>query len=186
MAKTEGNYQPPTELVRIAKAAFAGSFWQSSGNDRTSLFAVLFDSFLQPVFEGTRLRAPESTNALSRGSFSDDLQLEVSPAAGASSSPDNCEFYPPRDCGARRADYAFQLAAASFNGDKSIWESEKHETNGDLELVVRGRTDVSSVVDHAGCRGIAEGMIYRRRPLFAPRDHHSRSPLVSLFLDSPN
>src|SRR6266852_310747 len=82
-AKIEANYQPPTDQVRLAKAAFAGSLLtREQGRDR-GFIEVLFDSFLQPILEGAR-----SSNAGGRlmlyraGPFQIDLQIEAQPGGG--------------------------------------------------------------------------------------------------------
>jgi len=79
-AKTEGNYQPPSDLVRIAKAAFAGSLLAERRKRAGNLVDVLFDSFLQPVFNGARSSSTGIRQMLYRADpFQIDLQLEVQP-----------------------------------------------------------------------------------------------------------
>jgi predicted anti-sigma-YlaC factor YlaD len=79
-AQTEGNYQPPNDLVRIAKAAFAGSLFAEQRKRTHNLVEVLFDSFLQPVFDGARSSSTGIRQMLYRADpFQIDLQLEVQP-----------------------------------------------------------------------------------------------------------
>jgi predicted anti-sigma-YlaC factor YlaD len=79
-AKTEGNYQPPNDLVRIAKAAFTGSLLAEQRKRAGNLVEMLFDSFLQPVFDGARSSSTGIRQMLYRADpFQIDLQLEVQP-----------------------------------------------------------------------------------------------------------
>jgi hypothetical protein len=73
-AAAEENYQPPENAVRLAKAAFAaaGLTGQRKGTD--SRIKVLFDSFLQPVFEGARSAGANTRQMLYRA---DPLQIDV-------------------------------------------------------------------------------------------------------------
>ena len=50
-ALAEASYQPPVEVVRIAKAMFIGSDWARKGG---TAIEILFDSFLKPAVEGIR------------------------------------------------------------------------------------------------------------------------------------
>src|SRR5207245_7190655 len=53
-AALEAIYQPQVDAVRIAKAAFAGAGLTAQRKGTSSRIEVLFDSFLQPFFEGAR------------------------------------------------------------------------------------------------------------------------------------
>ena len=79
-AASEANYQPPEHAVRLAKAAFAeaGLAGQRKGTSRIKL---LFDSFLQPAFEGARSAGASTRQMLYRADpFQIDIQVEA--AAG--------------------------------------------------------------------------------------------------------
>jgi len=78
-AAAEGNYQPPENAVRLAKAKFAGAaFGLRKG--AASRVKVLFDSFLQPVFEGARSAAAHTRQMLYRADpFQVDVQVEAKP-----------------------------------------------------------------------------------------------------------
>ena len=79
-AASEANYQPPEHAVRLAKAAFAeaGLAGQRKGPSRIKL---LFDSFLQPAFEGARSAGASTRQMLYRADpFQIDIQVEA--AAG--------------------------------------------------------------------------------------------------------
>jgi hypothetical protein len=64
-AASEANYQPPEHAVRIAKATFAGAALAGQGKGAGSRIKVLFDSFLQPVFEGARSASAGTRQMLS-------------------------------------------------------------------------------------------------------------------------
>jgi hypothetical protein len=77
-AAKENGWQPPDEILRIAKQAF-----QSVGRTTSltsSLVEVLFDSFLQPAIAGARSAAMGSRQMLYRaGNYQIDIQLELKP-----------------------------------------------------------------------------------------------------------
>ena len=80
-AVSEANYQPPEHAVRLARAAFAeaGLAGQRKGAD--SRIKLLFDSFLQPAFEGARSAGASTRQMLYRADpFQIDIQVEA--AAG--------------------------------------------------------------------------------------------------------
>jgi|SRR5882762_263100 len=75
-ASSEAAYQPPADSVRIAKAAFQGSEFAHQ-QQPTSGIQVLFDSFLQPMFQGARSAAASSRQILYRAEpYQVDLQIE--------------------------------------------------------------------------------------------------------------
>jgi hypothetical protein len=79
-ADAEGNYQPPVGTVRMAKAAFAGAGLTGQRKETDSQIKVLFDSFLQPVFEGARSAGAGTRQMLYRADpFQIDIQLEAKP-----------------------------------------------------------------------------------------------------------
>jgi hypothetical protein len=79
-ASLEANYQPPEDAVRIAKAAFAGSALAGKRKGAGSRIKVLFDSFLQPVFEGARSAGAGTRQMLYRADpFQIDVQVETKP-----------------------------------------------------------------------------------------------------------
>jgi hypothetical protein len=81
-AAVEGNYQPPEGAVRIAKAAFAGVGLASRKKGSDSRVKVLFDSFLQPMFEGVRSTGAGTRQMLYRADpYQIDVQLEMNPSA---------------------------------------------------------------------------------------------------------
>ena len=77
-AKVEGNYEPPADAVRIAKAAFASSNL-ALGRERECTWAkVVFDSILQPAAEGARSMAARSRQMLYRADpYQIDVQIEM-------------------------------------------------------------------------------------------------------------
>jgi len=77
-AASEGNYQPPENGVRLAKAAFAEAGWAAQGKATGSQVKVLFDSFLQPMFEGARSASVGTRQMLYRADpFQIDVQVEA-------------------------------------------------------------------------------------------------------------
>src|SRR4029077_8713635 len=79
-AASEANYQPPEHAVRIAKATFAGADLAGQRKGAGSRIKVLFDSFLQPVFEGARSAGTVTRQMLYRADpFQIDVQLEAKP-----------------------------------------------------------------------------------------------------------
>jgi hypothetical protein len=81
-ATAERNYQPPEDSVRIAKAAFAGAGLKGQRKGAGSRIRVLFDSFLQPVFEGARSAGTTTRQMLYRADpFQIDVHLEAKPGS---------------------------------------------------------------------------------------------------------
>jgi hypothetical protein len=79
-AAAEGNYQPPADAVRLAKAAFAGAGLEGQRKTAGSLIQVLFDSFLQPVYQGARSAGSGTRQMLYRADpYQIDVQLEAKP-----------------------------------------------------------------------------------------------------------
>jgi hypothetical protein len=150
MAKTEGNYQPPSDLVRIAKAAFAGSLLAEQRKRPDSLFEVLFDSFLQPVFEGTRSSSTGIRQMLYRADpFQIDLQLEVQPGGrSVVVTGQLLNFTHPEIVG---RDVPIMLSNLRGGVVQTVTNQfgefrETIETNGDLELVVPGANNKPVVI----------------------------------------
>jgi len=80
-AVAEEKYQPPEEIVRLAKAAFAGAGLTASRKAKESRIKVLFDSFLQPVFAGARSAGTGTRQMLYRADpFQIDVQIETKPS----------------------------------------------------------------------------------------------------------
>src|SRR5438477_6670255 len=76
-AASEANYQPPADAVRLGKAAFAGAGLAGQKKGAGSRIKVLFDSFLQPAFEGARSAGATSRQMLYRADpFQIDVQVE--------------------------------------------------------------------------------------------------------------
>src|ERR1700730_5705703 len=82
-AASEASYQPPESAVRIAKSAFAGAGLTAEGKGVGSPIKVLFDSFLQPIFEGARSAGASTRQMLYRADpFQIDVQVEAKPGGG--------------------------------------------------------------------------------------------------------
>jgi len=79
-AAKEAQYQPPENNVRVAKAAFAGAGLTGQRDRTRSRIKVLFDSFLQPILEGSRSAATGTRQMLYRADpFQIDIQVEAKP-----------------------------------------------------------------------------------------------------------
>jgi hypothetical protein len=77
-AASEAAYQPPEDAVRVAKATFAGA--GLADQRKGSRIEVLFDSFLQPAFEGARSAGAGTRQMLYRADpFQIDIQVEAKP-----------------------------------------------------------------------------------------------------------
>jgi hypothetical protein len=84
--KSAGQYQPPEDAVRIAKAAFAAARLQGKSAGVPGLVEILFDSFLQPVVEGARSARSEAELGMRQmlyraDPYQVDLQIEAKPGA---------------------------------------------------------------------------------------------------------
>jgi hypothetical protein len=78
--KAERTYQPPPEIVRVAKAAFSSAGWAAQPKESKSLIEVLFDSFLQPAIAGARSAGRGVRQMLYRADpYQVDLQIEAKP-----------------------------------------------------------------------------------------------------------
>lgn len=76
----ERSYQPPTEKVRAAKAAFTASGWAVRPKESGSWIEVLFDSFRQPAFAGARSAGVGMRQMLYRADpYQVDIQIEAKP-----------------------------------------------------------------------------------------------------------
>jgi hypothetical protein len=79
-AAAEASYQPPVDTVRVAKAAFAQAGLKAQRKGASSRIQVLFDSFLQPIYQGARSVGTGTRQMLYRADpFQIDLQLEAKP-----------------------------------------------------------------------------------------------------------
>jgi hypothetical protein len=79
-AALEAIYQPQLDAVRIAKATFAGAGLAVQRKGASSRIEVLFDSFLQPFFEGARSAGAGTRQMLYRADpFQIDVQVEAKP-----------------------------------------------------------------------------------------------------------
>ena len=79
-AALEAVYQPQVDAVRIAKAAFAGAGLTAQRKGVAGRIEVLFDSFLQPRFEGARSAGASTRQMLYRADpFQIDVQVEAKP-----------------------------------------------------------------------------------------------------------
>ena len=76
----EASYQPPSDVVRLAKAAFAASGLAQSKQHSPALIEVLFDSFLRPAVTGARSVTIGTRQMLYRADpYQIDIQIEPRP-----------------------------------------------------------------------------------------------------------
>jgi hypothetical protein len=77
-ARAERNYQPPPEALRIVQMTFASLNPTLERKETCTLAEVLFDSFLQPVFEGARTSGSAARQMLYRADpYQIDVQIET-------------------------------------------------------------------------------------------------------------
>ena len=158
-AKTETNYQPPKDQVRIAAAAFAASLYGEGQKRAHSAIEVLFDSFLHPLFEGTRSSNTGTRQMLYRADpFQIDLQLESQPGVGVVVTGQLLNFRHPELVGRN-----VPVVLSNMHGGvvRTVTNQfgefrEAIETSGELELVFLGANDkpvVISIRDALGHSG---------------------------------
>jgi hypothetical protein len=76
----ERSYQPPADIVHAAKVAFVASSRATKSKRPASVIELLFDSFLQPAFAGTRSAASGMRQMLYRADpYQVDIQIEAKP-----------------------------------------------------------------------------------------------------------
>jgi len=81
-AAAEASFQPPQDLVRLAKAAFATAGLAAQRKAPGRSIQVLFDSFLQPALAGARSAAAGTRQMLYRADpYQIDVQVEAKPGA---------------------------------------------------------------------------------------------------------
>jgi len=79
-ANAEAIYQPPSDVLRVAKAAFATSGLAPSKKEPGGLIEVLFDSFRQPAIAGARSVVIGTRQMLYRADpYQIDIQIEPKP-----------------------------------------------------------------------------------------------------------
>ena len=72
--------QPPEQAVREAAAMIGTARWAGSRNEKSRVIELLFDSFFEPVFSGTRADYKGIRHMLYRADpFQIDLQIEAKP-----------------------------------------------------------------------------------------------------------
>jgi len=158
-ATTATNYQPPEDRVRIATAAFAVSLYGEGQKRAKSAIEVLFDSFLHPVFEGTRSSSTGIRQMLYRADpFQIDLQLESQPGVGVVVTGQLLNFSHPELVGRN-----VPVVLSNMHGGvvRTVTNQfgefrEAIQTSGELELVFLGANDkpvVISIRDALGDSG---------------------------------
>jgi predicted anti-sigma-YlaC factor YlaD len=158
-AKTETNYQPPKDQVRIAAAAFAASLYGEEQKRAHSAIEVLFDSFLHPLFEGTRSSNTGTRQMLYRADpFQIDLQLESQPGVGVVVTGQLLNFSHPELVGRNVPVVLSNMHGVVVRTVTNQFGEfrEAIQTSGELELVFLGANDkpvVISIRDALGYSG---------------------------------
>lgn len=81
-AAAEASYQPPANVVRQVKAAFAGSGLAAAPKRSRGLVQLLFDSFAQPALAGVRSAGLGTRQMLYRADpYQVDIHVEAKPAS---------------------------------------------------------------------------------------------------------
>ena len=148
-ANNEGNYQPPGDLVRVATAAFGGSTLTKQQRRAAGAVEVLFDSFLQPVFEGARSSISGTRHMLYRADpYQIDLQLETQPGGKSVVTGQLLNFSHPEIVGRNVSIMISNLRGGVVQTATNQFGEfrETIETNGDLELVFPGANDKPVVI----------------------------------------
>jgi len=143
MAATEASHQPPSEAVRIAKAAFAGSPW-ARVRKVSGVIEVLFDSFLQPALEGVRSAGAGTRRMLYRADpFQVDLQIEAQVGGSVVVTGQLLDLREPEVVGSHVPLMLSNLRGRVIRATTNQYGEfrEEIEGTGDLELVFHGAND---------------------------------------------
>jgi hypothetical protein len=143
MAATEASHQPPSEAVRIAKAAFAGSPW-ARVRKVSGVIEVLFDSFLQPALEGVRSAGAGTRRMLYRADpFQVDLQIEAQVGGIVVVTGQLLDLREPEVVGSHVPLMLSNLRGRVIRATTNQYGEfrEEIEGTGDLELVFHGAND---------------------------------------------
>ena len=143
MAAAEKSFQPSSDVLRMAKAAFAASGLAKSKKESQSLVEVLFDSFLQPALAGTRSVAMGTRQMLYKADpYQIDIQLEPKP--GSNRIVVTGQLLDVNNPGVIGRD--IQVTLSNNRGHSIIAATNQFgefsaeiENSGDLELSVPGR-----------------------------------------------
>lgn len=144
-AKAEESYQPPSEAVRIAKAAFTASEWARERGVAHGIIELLFDSWLQPAMEGVRSGATGTRRMLYRADpFRVDLQVEAQ--IGGKNIVVTGQLLDLRHPEIVGRDVPFMLSNLRGRVVRATTNQfgefrEEIENSGDLELVFRDASD---------------------------------------------
>ena len=160
-AAAEVNYQPPAERLRVVKAAFAASGMASRREQEHGAVRVLFDSFLQPVLDGTRSAGTGTRQMIYRADpYQIDVQIEARPDGNRLavtgqlldlSKPENVGRDVPVMLSNRRGNVIRTMTNqfGEFRGEI--------EDNGDLELSFTGPGEKAIVISMRDALGRMPG-----------------------------
>lgn len=143
MAAAEASHQPPSEAVRIVKAAFARSPW-ARVRKVSGVIEVLFDSFLQPALEGVRSAGAGTRRMLYRADpFQVDLQIEAQVGGSVVVTGQLLDLREPEVVGSHVPLMLSNLRGRVIRATTNQYGEfrEEIEGTGDLELVFHGAND---------------------------------------------
>jgi hypothetical protein len=161
-ASAEARYQPSTDAVRLAKAAFAtAGMAQTSKESKQGLIEVLFDSFLQPAVAGARSVVIGTRQMLYRADpYQIDIQIEPKP--GSNRLVITGQLLDLSNPGVIGRD--IQITLSNHRGHSVIAATNQFgefsgevENSGDLELSIPGQGDELIVISLRNALGKLPG-----------------------------
>jgi len=160
-AALEASYQPSTDTVRLAKAAFAVSGLAQTRKESPSLIEVLFDSFLQPAVAGARSVVIGTRQMLYRADpYQIDIQIEPKP--GGNRIVITGQLLDLSNPGVIGSD--IQVTMSNHRGNSVVVAANQFgefsgeiENSGDLELSIPGHGEKPIVISLRNALGNLPG-----------------------------
>lgn len=160
-AAAEASYQPPTDTVRLAKAAFVTTGLAQTKKESRGLIEVLFDSFQQPALAGARSVVIGTRQMLYRADpFQIDIQIE--PKLGSNRLIITGQLLDLSHPGVIGRDIQVTLSNQCGNtvlaATNQFGEfSGEVENSGDLELSIPGEGEMPIVISLRNALGNLQG-----------------------------
>lgn len=149
-AALEAKFQPPVDIVRVAKAAFANAGFEAKPGLAGIVAQVIYDSFRAPAMAGARSAGMQSRQMLfSANPFQIDVNIEAKPGETRlsvtgqlmdTSQPDSIARGIPVTLSNRRGQ-TIQTTTNNFGEFQG-----EIENRGDLELTFLGHSEKTIVV----------------------------------------
>src|ERR1700722_4419204 len=160
-AAMEASYQPSTNAVRLAKAAFGASGAAQKKKQSQGLIEVLFDSFLQPALAGARSVVIGTRQMLYRADpYQIDIQIE--PKLGGNRLVITGQLLDLSHPGVIGGE--IQVALSNHRGHSVIACTNQFgefsgeiENSGDLEVCIPGHADQPIVISLRNALGNLRG-----------------------------